>query len=451
LLIEAADDVVVDGFTLTGGHGTMFPRERGNNGGAIACFGPGRITVLGCVLTANRANNGAALAVLAGGTAHLRDCRVVANRSSWGPVAEDVGIGGAVLVDDRPSTGRSTLVMERSSIASNFPGAFILDSGSTVLRHCRILGNAGFVGVGIRVDGTYASLEAWNCLLAGNAAIIDAGDPQSAPGGGAMIVYNDRGRMPMALWNCTVVQNTNVQSFAGGIQFLGRLTLRNTIVWGNEPDDLFSHAENDFGLLSAIRCDVGLANGTPAPPTPLRGGNLSVDPQFVSPGIFDFAAWTTVQIAGEEVEMPNFIVDPGDYRLDSDSPLIDQGLASGAPDVDIDGNPRPCGEGADIGAYESGGCVPPELFVRGDSDASGAVNLTDAVFTLRHLFLAGERPPCLDAADADDGGVLTLSDSVFLLNALFLGGEPLPAPAGDCGEDPTQDTLACESYAPCPR
>jgi hypothetical protein len=89
-------------------------------------------------------------------------------------------------------------------------------------------------------------------------------------------------------------------------------------------------------------------------------------------------------------------------------------------------------------------------FRRGDADANGAVNITDAIFTLSHLFLGGPAPGCLDAADADDDGALKITDAIYLLAGLFLGGPQPPAPgASACGPDPGNDALPCSSYLPC--
>lgn len=40
----------------------------------------------------------------------------------------------------------------------------------------------------------------------------------------------------------------------------------------------------------------------------------------------------------------------------------------------------------------------PAAFLRGDANASGKVDLSDAVFTLNWLFLGGLAPSCPDAA-----------------------------------------------------
>lgn len=89
------------------------------------------------------------------------------------------------------------------------------------------------------------------------------------------------------------------------------------------------------------------------------------------------------------------------------------------------------------------------IFKRGNANADGDVNLSDAVFILNYLFRGGAAPPCLDAADADDSGVINLTDAVYLLNYLFLGGPEPRAPFEACGEDPTADDLDCGAFPPC--
>jgi hypothetical protein len=49
-------------------------------------------------------------------------------------------------------------------------------------------------------------------------------------------------------------------------------------------------------------------------------------------------------------------------------------------------------------------------FVRGDGNADGTIDLSDAVFVLGYLFQGRQEPLCLDAADANDDGDLDLSD-----------------------------------------
>ena len=88
-------------------------------------------------------------------------------------------------------------------------------------------------------------------------------------------------------------------------------------------------------------------------------------------------------------------------------------------------------------------------FVRGDVDAGGAVDITDAIQIFGFLFLGNpESLPCADAADADDTGEIELSDGIYVLNSLFSGGPAAPPPTS-CGEDVTPDRLDCDSFPPC--
>jgi PKD repeat protein len=113
-----------------------------------------------------------------------------------------------------------------------------------------------------------------------------------------------------------------------------------------------------------------------------------------------------------------------------------------------------------IGASDLPSCNNEPRFVRGDSNASGKIDLTDAVVTLNYLFLGVGQPACFDAADADDNGKLQLTDAVRTLNWLFIGGPPPPAPTpstttydkADCGVDPVSDPpdlLGCATFGPC--
>jgi hypothetical protein len=99
----------------------------------------------------------------------------------------------------------------------------------------------------------------------------------------------------------------------------------------------------------------------------------------------------------------------------------------------------------------AGGGSPGRVsFQRGDANADGITNISDAVWILSYLFGGGLAPTCLDAADANDSGVLDVTDGIYLLDSLFQGGRLPPQPFPRCGPDPTPDGLTCLSFAPCP-
>jgi hypothetical protein len=91
-------------------------------------------------------------------------------------------------------------------------------------------------------------------------------------------------------------------------------------------------------------------------------------------------------------------------------------------------------------------------FVRGDTDGSGQIDITDPINNLSYQFLGEFKPSCLDAMDDDDSGKVDISDPIFSLNRQFLGGPVWAPPYPACGTDPTPDQgtdLGCASDAAC--
>ncbi|MBI4604041.1 MAG: hypothetical protein HY721_18955 [Planctomycetes bacterium] len=94
--------------------------------------------------------------------------------------------------------------------------------------------------------------------------------------------------------------------------------------------------------------------------------------------------------------------------------------------------------------------APPALrgqapFVRGDSNGTGEIDISDAVFTLVRLFASGEPFPCEDSADTNDDGGIDISDAIGILAYQFLGGAAPAQPFPGCGADPSpSDPLGCE-------
>ena len=90
-----------------------------------------------------------------------------------------------------------------------------------------------------------------------------------------------------------------------------------------------------------------------------------------------------------------------------------------------------------------------EGYIRGDPDASGDVNLTDAVLLLNFLFAGGAPPACEAAGDTDRSGDIGMTDAIQILNYLFLGADGLPAPFPECGRDPRGELLRCDGARDC--
>ena len=89
-----------------------------------------------------------------------------------------------------------------------------------------------------------------------------------------------------------------------------------------------------------------------------------------------------------------------------------------------------------------------EPFRRGDVDASGHLNLVDAILLIDRLF-DGTQLPCEVAADANADERFDLSDPLALVGHIFLSAPPLPAPGPDCGTDPAAPpSVTCPTGCP---
>jgi hypothetical protein len=88
------------------------------------------------------------------------------------------------------------------------------------------------------------------------------------------------------------------------------------------------------------------------------------------------------------------------------------------------------------------GEAPEAHYLRGDCNAGGTVDLSDAVFLLNFLFSGERAPTCADACNANGDDANNISDPLHILNYLFLGMAPPAAPYPDCGHGHVE--LGCD-------
>ena len=62
------------------------------------------------------------------------------------------------------------------------------------------------------------------------------------------------------------------------------------------------------------------------------------------------------------------------------------------------------------------------IYLRGDVNGDGRINISDPIALGNYLFSGGNRPPCMKACDANNDGSVNVSDSIFLYNYQFSGG-----------------------------
>ena len=91
----------------------------------------------------------------------------------------------------------------------------------------------------------------------------------------------------------------------------------------------------------------------------------------------------------------------------------------------------------------------PNAFRRGEVNGDGAVDVSDAVLVLLHLFQGRALTECEDVADVDDDGAIRLNDAVYGLNYLFRNGPqpPTPGPVTPGFDATTDDPFLCGDQA----
>ena len=84
-----------------------------------------------------------------------------------------------------------------------------------------------------------------------------------------------------------------------------------------------------------------------------------------------------------------------------------------------------------LGAFAIG--QPRTWFLRGDANNDEDVDLSDAIYSLNHLFVGGPPFRCQEAADSNGDGAVDVSDASYILDHLFRGGAAPPSPYPECG------------------
>jgi hypothetical protein len=201
-----------------------------------------------------------------------------------------------------------------------------------------IHGNGMGGGSGINMDGVVDSLVQNNLLYDNHASGISLYRIDGATGATGNVVVNN-----------TIVQASDGRWCVNIADGSTGNTVRNNILY------------NMHSFRGAITIDSASRPGFVSDHTAvisrfsIDGGN----------SVIDLAAWQALGYdAGSFVATPAqlFLAPGSDFHLLTGGPAVDAGAAAAAPNVDLEGNPRPVGAGVDIGAYET------QLLQCGDGD-----------------------------------------------------------------------------------
>ncbi len=378
------DDVMIDGFVITGGDYTIISRGGGIAGAGMSILG-NNIKIANCTFTNNRTttNWGGAIATGAigsveivdstfkdnyggkagalctnGGSVDLYRCVFIGNRSDMS--------GGAITAWSGKVFAASCTFIGNTSGSGNWwsegnGGAAAAEAGGTLeFEDSRFIGNTAMVSGGAVSGDLNSTLTLRNSLLTGNIAAM----------GGAVAART------VKLTNCTIAGNRaaeNPEIRAGGN---GSSQLFNCIVWKNEKVPPQARTVTDWLGACSYCCIDPNAIASPVI------GNIEQDPAFAMPGYWD-------PNATPEDPNDDFWVD-GDYHLkslagrwdpnsqrwvmdDVSSPCID----AGDPNSPVGDEPEPNGGQINMGAYggtaEASKSHLPKTFDEGLKDLLAAI------------------------------------------------------------------------------
>jgi parallel beta-helix repeat protein len=297
---ESVDSVVL-GFTITNARWGIF-----GDSASISCNSSSP-TISNCIISGNA---GSGIDCYSSSPT-ISNCTINGNAShgiycsSSSPTISDCSIsannGSGIYCPFSSSPTISNCI-----ISENQGTGIGCNGGSPIIDKCIVWGNlttesAGGVSLISCIDAKLT-----NSLIVGNTAFNAAGG-----------IYTSSSSLEIV--NCTITDN--LANSDGGVSLgSGFPLIKNTIIWGNTPD-----TSTIGGSADVSYSDISGYSGPGI-------GNIDQNPLFIG---------------------------GGNYQLSSNSPCIDTGTSQGAPDTDIDGNPRPLGAGYDMGAYElTGNTIP---------------------------------------------------------------------------------------------
>ena len=274
-----------------------------------------------CLVAENRADGyGGGLACESSSSPEFSDGLIAGNYTG--------NQGGGVYANASSPVLTRTEIAENNAM-QNGGGLLFTNSAAPLVSRSRLMDNAACgSGGGAHVsDG--AAPEFVNVMAVGNSATYD---------GGAF--YASGAATQLSVVNATVSENS--ASFGGGV-FAEDATvlIGNSILWNNSREIDLSEAASAVVEYSDVQTASGAYPGT---------GNINEDPLFVSSG--------------------------SDWRLQSGSPCIEAADTSSAPVEDLDGQARPFGAEADMGADEWNDSVPTPEFSASPVEGYATLSVT---------------------------------------------------------------------------
>ncbi len=381
MLFADSSDVVISNADFTENLGAT-------GGGGAIYFGSndGTLTVSNTVFNRNTNTFGGAVANFATGSlAVYRDCAFIENAGATGgggALTNGFGVRLEVencLFENNTGTVGAAIRVQNDDVITAYKGAtfdgniassgggaiFVFGVNPTAIDSCFFINNqaptggAVYVaqdtnllvsteitrslfrlntagGQGGAINHGNINIDIDNCLFTGNAA------NDTGTGGAISFNASNASNVVANIWNSTF--SDNLGALAGGIA-----------AWTDPTEAGVANAT--ISLANNIFYNTGDKNYAiedGAPVVLSLGGNLAIDPEST----LDIYLTETTDKLNEDplfVDPTGFLDPDGipNLRLLAGSPAIDAAVPAYAPAFDIEGTPRPQGDGPDMGAYEA--------------------------------------------------------------------------------------------------
>ncbi len=359
LYLEYCSDVMVSGNVISGNIANEHSGSGGGHGGGVYLVYGSNVVFNGNLVSSNTAKNWVGGALLHTYSNIMLDGNLVISNTANGSfgglyldsnntilknniIAHNTAtfLGGGLGLSGNAILSKNSI---SSNVADSLGGGLVQSSGAAQLVENTIISNtAGEMGGGALLRGNYTMLT--NTIIANNHADIS---------GGGLYIWNSSSH----LLHTTIVGNTAGDGSGIFVEhdsssYLTTLAMTNTI--------LVSHT---IGISASAGSTVDI-NGILWYSTPITiaqspAATVTVqneywgDPAFCSGtgwGKSSGEGWG--EGWGEACLAPNPAPNDTPYHLTSASAAIDRGVPAGVF-TDIDGDPRPLGNGFDLGADES--------------------------------------------------------------------------------------------------
>ncbi|MFC1637307.1 right-handed parallel beta-helix repeat-containing protein, partial [Planctomycetota bacterium] len=268
---------------------TIVENSAEENGGGVLLWSGPSLTMTNCTIRENSARGfGGGVECMQNSSVTMMDC-IISENSVTGATPHVAGYGGGLCCTENSKMALTNCTIEVNSAGIGGGGIQCINSSQLVLTNCAIMKNSVTVVGGGMFCEEHSSVIMTNCIVSGNSATGRHDDFPGVGRGGGMDCW---GNTSLTLTNCTITGNSAAEDAGGMICDFGCSgTVTNSIVWGNTAP-----LAPDISLIFGSTLDItysNVAGGRAA--VNVEGdsvlnwevGNIDADPLFARLGYWN--------------------------------------------------------------------------------------------------------------------------------------------------------------------